>query len=53
MKPDPCVTHSSTRGLPYHDSFAQGNADEWKGFGGTWAVYDGGIRNDSDERGSS
>ncbi|HVT98348.1 MAG TPA: histidine kinase, partial [Acidobacteriaceae bacterium] len=44
--------HSSTRGLPYHDSFTEGKADEWKAFGGTWAVYDGGMRNDSDERGA-
>jgi two-component sensor histidine kinase len=44
--------HNSTRRLPYHDSFAAGKADEWKAFGGTWAVYDGGMRNDSDERGA-
>jgi signal transduction histidine kinase len=44
--------HSSTRGLPYHDSFAMGKADEWRAFGGTWAVYEGGMRNDSDERGA-
>jgi len=44
--------HSPKHGLPYHDSFAQGKADEWEAFGGTWAVYDGGMRNDSDERGA-
>jgi hypothetical protein len=44
--------HSPKHGLPYHDSFAHGKADEWEAFGGTWAVYDGGIRNDSDERGA-
>ncbi|MFP5227880.1 MAG: histidine kinase [Acidobacteriota bacterium] len=44
--------HSSVRGLPYHDLFAEGKADEWKAYGGTWAVYDGGMRNDSDERGA-
>ena len=44
--------HSTTRGLPYHDSFAEGKSDEWRAFGGTWSVYDGGIRNDSDERGA-
>jgi signal transduction histidine kinase len=43
---------SPKHGLPYHDSFAQGGADEWEAFGGTWAVYDGGMRNDSDERGA-
>lgn len=44
--------HSPKHGLPYHDSFAEGKADEWEAFGGTWAVYDKGIRNDSDERGA-
>ncbi len=43
---------SPRRGLPYHDSFAAGKADEWKAFGGTWELADGGIRNDSDERGA-
>ena len=40
------------RGLPYRDSFSTGKADEWEAFGGTWAVYNGGMRNDSDERGA-
>ncbi|MGO9491379.1 MAG: histidine kinase [Terracidiphilus sp.] len=44
--------HSPQRGLPYHDSFADGNADEWKAFGGTWELVDGMMRNDSDERGA-
>lgn len=44
--------HSPRRGLPYKDSFAAGNADEWSAFGGTWGIYDGGMRNDSDERGA-
>jgi signal transduction histidine kinase len=44
--------HSSTRGLPYHDSFANGVIDDWKAYGGTWEVVDGNIRNDSDEHGS-
>lgn len=43
---------SSTRGLPYHDSFAQDSADEWQAFGGTWDVVKGSMRNDSDERGA-
>lgn len=38
--------------LPYHDSFASGKADEWRAFGGTWAITDGMMRNDSDERGA-
>lgn len=44
--------HSPQRGLPYHDSFANGRADEWKAFGGTWELVDGMMRNDSDERGA-
>lgn len=40
------------QGMPYRDAFALGKADEWEAFGGTWAVHDGGIRNDSDERGA-
>ena len=44
--------HSSTRGLPYRDSFAKGKADEWTAFGGTWELTDGSMRNDSDERGA-
>ena len=40
------------RGLPYHDAFAQGRADEWQAFGGTWEVANGSMRNDSDERGA-
>jgi len=40
------------RGLPYHDSFASDSASEWKAFGGTWAVSNGTMRNDSDERGA-
>lgn len=43
---------SSTRGLPYHDSFARDSADEWQAFGGTWDVVKGSMRNDSDERGA-
>ena len=43
---------SPGRDLPYKDSFASGTADEWNAFGGTWGIYDGGMRNDSDERGA-
>ena len=39
-------------GLPYHDSFAARNADEWHALGGTWELADGTIRNESDERGA-
>ena len=46
------LLHNPHAGLPYHDSFASGNADEWKAYGGTWEVVSGSIRNDSDERGA-
>ena len=35
--------HSPGRGLPYRDSFAEGKADEWKAFGGTWELVNGMI----------
>jgi signal transduction histidine kinase len=44
--------HSPWRGLPYRDSFAAGNASEWRALAGTWQVVDGAMRNDSDERGA-
>lgn len=44
--------HSATYGLPYHDSFANGSADEWQAIGGTWELAGGTMRNDSDERGA-
>jgi signal transduction histidine kinase len=44
--------HNPSRGLPYRDSFARGNADEWKALGGTWELVNGTMRNDSDERGA-
>lgn len=44
--------HSPQRGLPYHDSFAQGRTDEWTAFGGTWELVNGTMRNNSDERGA-
>ena len=44
--------HSPSRSLPYRDSFAAGNASEWRALGGTWQVVDGAMRNDSDERGA-
>jgi signal transduction histidine kinase len=45
-------TRNPHYGLPYGDSFAGSEADEWKSFGGTWATIDGSMRNDSDERGA-
>jgi len=44
--------HDPAHGLPYHDSFANGSAREWKALGGTWEVVNGAMRNDSDERGA-
>lgn len=44
--------YSPNRGLPWHDSFSRGKADEWRAFGGTWELVDGMMRNDSDERGA-
>ncbi|WP_158823975.1 histidine kinase [Granulicella sp. S156] len=44
--------HSPKRGLPYHDSFVSGKADEWKALGGTWELVNGAMRNGSDERGA-
>jgi len=43
---------SPERGLPFHDSFGDGNANDWKAFGGTWELDNGMMRNDSDERGA-
>ena len=43
---------SPTRGLPYHDSFAQSKDEEWQAFGGTWELSDGSMRDDSNERGA-
>jgi signal transduction histidine kinase len=38
--------------LPWRDRFALGSTSEWQAYGGTWDIYDGGIRNNSDERGA-
>jgi signal transduction histidine kinase len=38
--------------LPYQDSFASGRTEEWRAMGGAWSIYNGAIRNDSDERGA-
>ncbi|MGC2638347.1 MAG: ATP-binding protein [Acidobacteriaceae bacterium] len=38
--------------LPWHDSFASGSITQWEALGGAWAIYDGGIRNNSDDRGA-
>jgi len=38
--------------LSYHDSFPSGVTTEWHALGGGWDIYNGGIRNASDERGA-
>jgi signal transduction histidine kinase len=38
--------------LPWRDSFSSGSMSQWQPFGGAWAIYDGGIRNNSDDRGA-
>ena len=43
---------SPRRGLPFRDQFADGRLGEWQEFGGTWAIANGALRNDSDERGA-
>ena len=39
-------------GLPWRDAFAAGDTAGWETFGGAWNLYNGGIRNNSDERGA-
>ena len=38
--------------LPWRDAFAVRDAAGWQAFGGAWGPYEGGIRNNSDERGA-
>jgi anti-sigma regulatory factor (Ser/Thr protein kinase) len=38
--------------LPWNDGFASGDIEGWQAFGGAWSLYQGGIRNNSDERGA-
>ena len=38
--------------LPYHDSFASNNANEWMPLGGSWEINNGAVYNRSDERGA-
>jgi len=40
------------RGLPFRDSFSQGRISDWKALGGNWTAFDGGVRNNSNERGA-
>ncbi len=43
---------SPWRGLPYQDSFNAGKTSEWTPYAGNWSLTNGGIRNDSNERGA-
>jgi signal transduction histidine kinase len=38
--------------LPWQDAFATGDTAGWQAFGGAWSLYQGAIRNNSDERGA-
>lgn len=38
--------------LPFRDSFRNGTLDGWTAYGGNWDALDGGVRNDSEERGA-
>ena len=38
--------------LPFTDAFSQGRMSGWQAFGGNWTAFDGGIRNNSNERGA-
>ncbi|GGG93204.1 ATP-binding protein [Silvibacterium dinghuense] len=46
------LLHSRSIGLPYHDTFASGQMDGWTAYGGSWHTAEGGVRNDSEERGA-
>jgi hypothetical protein len=46
------VLHSPTRGLPYHDNFAGGDASGWTAYDGNWTVQSGVMVNESNERGA-
>lgn len=46
------ILHSPTRGLPYHDDFANGDASEWVAYDGNWTVQSGVMVNESNERGA-
>jgi signal transduction histidine kinase len=44
--------HRDALRLPYHDSFGQHRAREWKPLGGSWRIQDDAMINWSDEQGS-
>jgi hypothetical protein len=46
------VLQSPTRGLPYRDGFARGDASEWVAYDGNWNVQGGVMVNESNERGA-
>ncbi|HEX4007246.1 MAG TPA: family 16 glycoside hydrolase [Acidobacteriaceae bacterium] len=46
------MVQSPSRGLPYHDDFAGGDASEWIAYDGNWNVQSGVMVNESNERGA-
>jgi signal transduction histidine kinase len=44
--------HRDKMRLPYHDSFREHSAHEWKPLGGSWRIQDDAMINWSDEQGS-
>jgi 3-keto-disaccharide hydrolase len=46
------LMRSPSRGLPYHDDFANGDNSEWSAYDGNWNVHSGVMENESNERGA-
>ncbi|HTB95382.1 MAG TPA: family 16 glycoside hydrolase [Terracidiphilus sp.] len=46
------MVRSPSRGLPYHDDFANSDASEWTAYDGNWNVHSGVMVNESNERGA-
>jgi len=46
------LIRSPSRGLPYHDDFANNDASEWSAYDGNWNVHSGVMTNESNERGA-
>jgi hypothetical protein len=46
------VLRSPTRGLPWSDQFAEGNASSWVAYDGNWNIQSGVMVNESNERGA-
>lgn len=46
------MLRSPARGLPWHDSFANGDASAWIAYDGNWNIQSGVMVNESNERGA-